>query len=160
MSGTSAHYFCRSLLSSQRGQPRRRSAHGERQKLGIAVSQSTAKYMRRHPRPASQTWRTFLTSRASQIMAVIQPRQEAEHLYAFERHWQLVCRYWVSASTTRRLLKTPVNREVRDSGGYVTLGFLRVDRTVGEHRSSDVGGGRRTAASTSRCLGWRCRWRR
>jgi putative transposase len=44
--------------------------HGELQKLGIAVSQSTvAKYMRPHPRPPSQTWRTFLTNHASQIMA-------------------------------------------------------------------------------------------
>jgi putative transposase len=44
--------------------------HGELQKLGISVSQSTvAKYMRRHPRPPSQTWRTFLTNHAGQIMA-------------------------------------------------------------------------------------------
>jgi hypothetical protein len=44
--------------------------HGELQKLGISVSQSTvAKYMPRHPRPPSQTWRTFLTNHASQIMA-------------------------------------------------------------------------------------------
>ena len=44
--------------------------HGELLKLGIAVSQSTvAKYMRRHPRPPSQSWRTFLTNHASQIMA-------------------------------------------------------------------------------------------
>ena len=44
--------------------------HGELQKLGISVSQSTvATYMRRHPRPPSQTWRTFLTNHASQIMA-------------------------------------------------------------------------------------------
>ena len=44
--------------------------HGELQKLGITVSESTvAKYMRRHPRPPSQTWRTFLTNHASQIMA-------------------------------------------------------------------------------------------
>jgi transposase InsO family protein len=44
--------------------------HGELQKLGIATSQSTvAKYMRRHPRPPSQTWRTFLTNHASQIIA-------------------------------------------------------------------------------------------
>jgi hypothetical protein len=40
--------------------------HGELQKLGLVVSQSTvAKYMRRHPRPPSQTWRTFLTNHAS-----------------------------------------------------------------------------------------------
>src|SRR4030095_5207694 len=44
--------------------------HGEILKLGIAVSESTvAKYMRRHLRPPSQTWRTFLTNHASQIMA-------------------------------------------------------------------------------------------
>jgi len=44
--------------------------HGELQKLGISVSQSTvAKYMRRHPRPPSQTWRTFLTNHANQTMA-------------------------------------------------------------------------------------------
>ena len=34
------------------------------------VRQSTvARYMRRQPRPPSQTWRTFLTNHASQIMA-------------------------------------------------------------------------------------------
>src|SRR4030095_10990815 len=44
--------------------------HGELLKWGIAVSQSTvAKYMQRHLRPPSQTWRTFLTNHASQIMA-------------------------------------------------------------------------------------------
>ena len=44
--------------------------HGELLKLGILVSESTvAKYMRRHPRPPSQTWRTFLVNHASQIMA-------------------------------------------------------------------------------------------
>ena len=37
---------------------------------GISVSESpVAKYMRRHPRPPSQTWRTFLTNHASQIIA-------------------------------------------------------------------------------------------
>ena len=44
--------------------------HGELQKLGISVSQSTvAKYMRRQRRPSSQRWRTFLTNHANQIMA-------------------------------------------------------------------------------------------
>ena len=44
--------------------------HGELLKLGISVSASTvAKYMRRDPRPPSQTWRTFLSNHASQIMA-------------------------------------------------------------------------------------------
>src|SRR5262245_19151574 len=44
--------------------------HGELQKVGISVSQSTvAKNLRRPRRPPSQTWRTFLTNHASQIMA-------------------------------------------------------------------------------------------
>jgi transposase InsO family protein len=44
--------------------------HGELQKLGLVVSQSTvAKYMRRHQRPPSQTWQTLLTNHASQITA-------------------------------------------------------------------------------------------
>jgi hypothetical protein len=35
--------------------------HGELLKLGIDVSQATvAKYLPRHRRPPSQTWRTFL----------------------------------------------------------------------------------------------------
>ncbi len=44
--------------------------HGELLKLGIDVSQATvAKYMPRHRRPPSQTWRTFLTNHVDQIMA-------------------------------------------------------------------------------------------
>jgi putative transposase len=44
--------------------------HGELLKLGIAVSQSTvAKYIPRHRRPLSQTWRTFLTNHVGQITA-------------------------------------------------------------------------------------------
>ena len=44
--------------------------HGELQKLGIVVSQSTvAKYMRRCKRPPSQTWRTFLANHIDQVMA-------------------------------------------------------------------------------------------
>jgi hypothetical protein len=54
-------------FSDTTGAPR---IHGELLKLGLTVSESTvAKYMRRHPRPPSQTWRTFLTNHASQIMA-------------------------------------------------------------------------------------------
>ena len=44
--------------------------HGELQKLGIALSQSTdAKYMVRRRRPPSQTWRTFLANHIGQVMA-------------------------------------------------------------------------------------------
>ena len=44
--------------------------HGELLKLGIDVSQATvAKYMARHRRPPSQTWRTFLANHVDQIVA-------------------------------------------------------------------------------------------
>lgn len=44
--------------------------HGELLKLGIDVSQATvAKYLVRHRRPPSQSWRTFLTNHVDQIMA-------------------------------------------------------------------------------------------
>jgi hypothetical protein len=44
--------------------------HRKLLKLGFSVSESTVgKYMRRHPHPPSQTWRTFLTNHMSQIMA-------------------------------------------------------------------------------------------
>ena len=37
--------------------------HGELQKLGVEISQATvSKYMARHRRPPSQTWRTFSTT--------------------------------------------------------------------------------------------------
>jgi putative transposase len=45
--------------------------HGELRKLGIEIAQSTvAKYLRRRPRPPSQTWRTFLANHVSQIAAI------------------------------------------------------------------------------------------
>jgi putative transposase len=44
--------------------------HGELLKLGIDVSQaSVAKYVVRHRRPPSQSWRTFLANHVDQIMA-------------------------------------------------------------------------------------------
>jgi hypothetical protein len=44
--------------------------HGELRKLGIDVSQAmVAKYMPRHRRPPSQTWRAFLTNHVGQIAA-------------------------------------------------------------------------------------------
>ena len=45
--------------------------HSELLKLGIKVSQaSVAKYMVRHPKPPSQTWRTFLANHVSQMVSV------------------------------------------------------------------------------------------
>jgi transposase InsO family protein len=44
--------------------------HGELLKLGIVLSQATvAKYMPRHRRPPSQTWRTFLANHVTQVAA-------------------------------------------------------------------------------------------
>ena len=45
--------------------------HGELLKLGIEVSQATvSKYMVRHRKPPSQSWRTFLTNHAKDIVSV------------------------------------------------------------------------------------------
>jgi hypothetical protein len=45
--------------------------HGELLKLGINVSQPTvAKYMVRHRRPPSQTWRTFLANHVKDLVSV------------------------------------------------------------------------------------------
>jgi len=45
--------------------------HGELRMLGIDVSQSTvAKYMVRHPKPPSQTWRTFLDNHVADLVSV------------------------------------------------------------------------------------------
>jgi len=44
--------------------------HGELQMVGIQVSESTvAKYMIRHRKPPSQTWRTFLENHASELVS-------------------------------------------------------------------------------------------
>ena len=49
-----------SAANPSSGAPR---IHGELGKLGMVVSQTTvAKYMVRHRRPPSQTWRTFLSN--------------------------------------------------------------------------------------------------
>ncbi|MFK8081497.1 MAG: integrase core domain-containing protein [Granulosicoccus sp.] len=45
--------------------------HGELRLLGINVSQSTvAKYMVRHRKPPSQTWRTFLDNHVTDLVSV------------------------------------------------------------------------------------------
>ncbi len=50
------------------GAPR---VHGELLKLGIEISQAAvSKYMIRHPRPPSQTWRTFLRNHVGCLVSV------------------------------------------------------------------------------------------
>ncbi len=50
------------------GAPR---VHGELQMLGIVISQTTvAKYMIRHHKPPSQTWRTFLDNHVTELASI------------------------------------------------------------------------------------------
>ncbi len=45
--------------------------HGERRMLGIDVSESTvAKYMVRHRKPPSQSWRTFLNDHSTELASI------------------------------------------------------------------------------------------
>ena len=45
--------------------------HGELQKLGVEISQAAvSKYMVRHRRPPSQTWRTFLDNHLGNLVSV------------------------------------------------------------------------------------------
>ena len=45
--------------------------HGELLKLGIDVSQATVtRYMVRHPKPPSQTWRTFLDNHVGCLVSI------------------------------------------------------------------------------------------
>jgi transposase InsO family protein len=56
-----------SLANPRWGAPR---IHGELRKLGFKLAESTvAKYMVRHRRPPSQTWRTFLTHHATTLVS-------------------------------------------------------------------------------------------
>jgi putative transposase len=61
--------------------------HAELLKLGIEVSQATvAKYMLRHRRPPSQTWRTFLDDHVKQLVTVdffVVPTVSFRLLYVF-----------------------------------------------------------------------------
>ena len=76
--------------------------HGELEKLGISVSQSTvAKYMRRQRRPPSQTWRTFFTNHASQIMA-------ADLFVVPTATFRLLCVLVILAHDRRRIVHVAV----------------------------------------------------
>jgi hypothetical protein len=61
--------------------------HGELLKLGINVSQATvAKYMVKHRKPPSQTWRTFLENHVKQLASVdffVVPTLSFRILYVF-----------------------------------------------------------------------------
>ena len=61
--------------------------HGELLKLGIEISQATvSNYLVRHPRPPSQTWRTFLANHADGLASIdllVVPTAPFRVLYAF-----------------------------------------------------------------------------
>jgi transposase InsO family protein len=61
--------------------------HGELLKLGIEVSQATvSKYMIKHRKPPSQTWRTFLENHIKQFVSVdffVEPTVSFRILYVF-----------------------------------------------------------------------------
>lgn len=61
--------------------------HGELLKLGIEITEPTvAKYMVRHRKPGSQSWRTFLDNDVKSIMSVdffVVPTIRFEILYVF-----------------------------------------------------------------------------
>lgn len=57
-----------SLANPLWGAPR---IHGELLKLGIEVSRATvSKYMARHRKPPSQSWRTFLVNHSRDIVSI------------------------------------------------------------------------------------------
>jgi putative transposase len=61
--------------------------HGELLKLGIDIGEtSVSKYMARHPKPPSQTWRTFLENHLRDLVSVdffIVPTIRFQVLYVF-----------------------------------------------------------------------------
>lgn len=61
--------------------------HGELLKLGFEVSEATvSKYMTRHPRPPSQTWRTFLENHFGRLASIdffVVPTATFTMLFAF-----------------------------------------------------------------------------
>jgi hypothetical protein len=72
------------LANPRWGAPR---IHGELLKLGIQVPQATvAKYMVRHKKPPSQSWRTFLKNSAQDSVSVdffVVPTITFQLLFAF-----------------------------------------------------------------------------
>ncbi len=68
--------------------------HGELLRLGIEISEaSVSRYMTRHPRPPSQTWRTFLKNHMDGLASTdlfVVPTATFSLLYAFVilHHWR------------------------------------------------------------------------
>jgi hypothetical protein len=115
--------------------------HGELHKLGLSVSQSTvAKYMQRHPRPPSQTWRTFPTNHASQGFSVATAEfEQIEFLAGTIRPSRYSCfdgfGHNRRTAYRQRLSLRPSRPHMRVTGS--SLDMLDVGRTIEEagHRA-------------------------
>jgi hypothetical protein len=73
--------------------------HGELLKLGIAISQAAvSKYMARHRKPPSQTWRAFLSPYVERVIGSIR-RECLDHVIIFsEKHLRRVLQEYVRYS--------------------------------------------------------------
>jgi hypothetical protein len=103
--------------------------HGELQMLGIQVSESTvARYMVRHQKPPSQTWRTFLDNHVERLIGSIR-RECLDHVIVFnERHLRRLLNsyaaYYHEARTHLSLDKQcPMPRLLQypDQGNFVAI---------------------------------------
>ena len=92
--------------------------HGERQKLGVEISQATvSRYLVRHRRPPSQTWRTFLRYRPQPAVPLVR-RQTGGAAPEPPRKGVLAC--------GRVRIVSPQNRRTRRSERRC-LAFERAD---------------------------------
>jgi putative transposase len=76
--------------------------HGELLKLGIDIGPtSVSKYMTRHPKPPSQTWRTFLENHVRSLVSV-------DFFVVPTIRFQVLCVFLVLAHDRRRILHVNV----------------------------------------------------
>jgi transposase InsO family protein len=122
--------------------------HGELLKLGFEIAESTAsKYMIRHRRPPSQTWRTFLRNHADAIAAMdlcVVPTLTFECLFVFlvvghgrrQLLWFAVTRHATAEWLAQQIVEAfPWNKAptylVRDNDGAYGQAFTSRVRAMG-----------------------------
>jgi hypothetical protein len=100
----------------RRGAPR---IHGELLKLGIEITEPTvAKYMARHRRPPSQTWRTFLDNHVGSLVSVdffTVPTVRFQILYVFlvlAHDRRRILHFGVTAHPTAEWTAQPTSRRL------------------------------------------------
>ena len=122
--------------------------HGELLKLGFEIAESTvSKYMIRHRRPPSQTWRTFLHNHADAIAAIdlcVVPTLTFERLFAFlvlghgrrQLLWFAVTRHPTAEWLAQQIVEafpwdTAPRYLIRDNDGAYGETFTNRLRTMG-----------------------------